>query len=248
MTAAEIATLHADDGRGRLMVGATLREHASSILVAGLGTAFGVALLQVTGALSDAVAADDVAGSSRTVTVVLSVIGVRVRDHRDLRRRDRDREHLRDDRRRTGPHDRAAAPDRGECGDPAASDRPRGTARGSGRRRRGDGRRHRRGDRDRRMGALERALLAVHAELLPPRRAAARGRRHPDDLAGVLDRIAPRAHRDTAPGDRRCAGAEPRGHARPPRSQRRGRDADGHRRRDPRARPVRRVWSPPSPS
>ena len=57
------------------MVGATLREHASSILVAGLGTAFGVALLQVTGALSDAVAADDVAGSSRTVTVVLSVIG-----------------------------------------------------------------------------------------------------------------------------------------------------------------------------
>jgi len=51
-----------------------LREHASSILVAGLSAAFGVALLQVTGVLADVIAADDVAGSSAMVALMLQVV------------------------------------------------------------------------------------------------------------------------------------------------------------------------------
>ncbi|WP_167051384.1 FtsX-like permease family protein [Salinibacterium sp. ZJ77] len=51
-----------------------LREHASSILVAGLSAAFGVSLLQVTGVLADAIRADDVTGSSGTVRIMLVVL------------------------------------------------------------------------------------------------------------------------------------------------------------------------------
>ncbi|QEO09818.1 ABC transporter permease [Protaetiibacter larvae] len=53
-----------------------LREHGSSILVAGLSAAFGVALLQVTGALTDVIRADDVLGASATVTAILGIIAV----------------------------------------------------------------------------------------------------------------------------------------------------------------------------
>lgn len=51
-----------------------LREHASSILVAGLSAAFGVALLQVTGVLADVIAADDTTGSSPMVQLMLQVV------------------------------------------------------------------------------------------------------------------------------------------------------------------------------
>ena len=51
-----------------------LREHASSILVALLSSAFGVALLQVTGALGDAIAADPVTGASGTALLMLAVV------------------------------------------------------------------------------------------------------------------------------------------------------------------------------
>jgi putative ABC transport system permease protein len=51
-----------------------LRDHGASILVAGLSSAFGVALLQVTGALSAAVQGDDVTGSSHTVGILLTIV------------------------------------------------------------------------------------------------------------------------------------------------------------------------------
>lgn len=51
-----------------------LREHASSILVAGLSAAFGVSLLQVTGVLADVIVADDVTGASAMVTLMLQVV------------------------------------------------------------------------------------------------------------------------------------------------------------------------------
>lgn len=51
-----------------------LREHASSILVATLSSAFGVALLQVTGVLATAIAADPVTGQSGTVRLMLTVL------------------------------------------------------------------------------------------------------------------------------------------------------------------------------
>ena len=51
-----------------------LREHASSILVAGLSAAFGVALLQVTGVLADVIEADDRTGSSPMVQLMLQVV------------------------------------------------------------------------------------------------------------------------------------------------------------------------------
>lgn len=51
-----------------------LREHASSILVATLSSAFGVALLQVTGVLATAIGADPVTGSSGTVRFMLMVL------------------------------------------------------------------------------------------------------------------------------------------------------------------------------
>ncbi len=51
-----------------------LREHASSIVVALLSSAFGVALLQVTGVLGDAITADPVTGASGTVGVMLAVL------------------------------------------------------------------------------------------------------------------------------------------------------------------------------
>ncbi len=53
-----------------------LREHASSILVAGLSAAFGVALLQVTNALGDVIRADDITGSSGTVAAMLAVVAI----------------------------------------------------------------------------------------------------------------------------------------------------------------------------
>ena len=51
-----------------------VREHVPSILVASLSAAFGVALLQVTGALSTVLAADDLVGSSATLRVMLAVV------------------------------------------------------------------------------------------------------------------------------------------------------------------------------
>ena len=54
----------------------SVREHIPSILVATLASAFGVSLLQVTANLSILVAADDVAGSSATVQVILSIIAL----------------------------------------------------------------------------------------------------------------------------------------------------------------------------
>ncbi|PZQ88318.1 MAG: ABC transporter permease [Leifsonia xyli] len=51
-----------------------LREHGASILVALLSSAFGVALLQITGVLADAIAADPVMGASRTVAIMLAAV------------------------------------------------------------------------------------------------------------------------------------------------------------------------------
>ncbi|MFT4029465.1 MAG: FtsX-like permease family protein [Protaetiibacter sp.] len=51
-----------------------LHEHGSSILVALLSSAFGVALLQVTGVLADAVTADPVTGSNATLRLVLMAV------------------------------------------------------------------------------------------------------------------------------------------------------------------------------
>ncbi len=53
-----------------------MREHVPSILVATLSTAFGVALLDVTGVLSQIIAANDVTGSSRTVGVLLTLVAI----------------------------------------------------------------------------------------------------------------------------------------------------------------------------
>ncbi|TXK17177.1 ABC transporter permease [Homoserinibacter sp. GY 40078] len=53
-----------------------LREHASSILVAGLSSAFGVSLLQVTNVLADALRNDPLASSSDTVLFVLQIIAL----------------------------------------------------------------------------------------------------------------------------------------------------------------------------
>ena len=47
---------------------------AASILVAALGSAFGVALLQVTGALAAVLRGDDVTGSSNTVALMLRIL------------------------------------------------------------------------------------------------------------------------------------------------------------------------------
>jgi putative ABC transport system permease protein len=52
----------------------SLREHVPSVLVALLSSAFGVALLQVTGVLSQLITQDDVTGSSRTVVILLSMV------------------------------------------------------------------------------------------------------------------------------------------------------------------------------
>ena len=51
-----------------------LREHGSSILVALLSSAFGVALLQVTGVLADVIGADPVTGTSPTVRLMLTIV------------------------------------------------------------------------------------------------------------------------------------------------------------------------------
>jgi len=51
-----------------------VREHVSSILVATLGAAFGVALLLGVGALTTMIAADDVTGSSDTVAFLIGVV------------------------------------------------------------------------------------------------------------------------------------------------------------------------------
>ncbi len=50
------------------------RGHGASILVAALGSAFGVALLQITGALAAVIAADDVTGSSAVVALLLRIL------------------------------------------------------------------------------------------------------------------------------------------------------------------------------
>lgn len=53
-----------------------LREHAPSILVATIASAFGVALLQVTGNLAVIISADDVTGSSATVATMLAIVAI----------------------------------------------------------------------------------------------------------------------------------------------------------------------------
>jgi len=53
-----------------------VREHIPSVLVAALSAAFGVGLLQITGFMAAAIAGDDVAGSSRTVGVMLSIVAI----------------------------------------------------------------------------------------------------------------------------------------------------------------------------
>jgi putative ABC transport system permease protein len=52
------------------------RGHVPSILVATLSAAFGISLLQVTGVLATAMTADDVTGSSATVTYLLSILAI----------------------------------------------------------------------------------------------------------------------------------------------------------------------------
>ncbi|MGV8884913.1 MAG: FtsX-like permease family protein [Microbacteriaceae bacterium] len=52
----------------------SLREHAPSILVAALSSAFGVAVLQFFGVLTQVISADDVTGSSRAVAFFLGFI------------------------------------------------------------------------------------------------------------------------------------------------------------------------------
>lgn len=54
----------------------SLREHAPSILVAALSSAFGVALLQVTGGLAAVISASDRTGSSGTVALVLTLLAI----------------------------------------------------------------------------------------------------------------------------------------------------------------------------
>ncbi|WP_127793307.1 ABC transporter permease [Agromyces sp. LHK192] len=51
-----------------------IRDHLPTLLVAVLASAFGVALLQVTGILTAVIAADEVAGSSGTVKTMLDVV------------------------------------------------------------------------------------------------------------------------------------------------------------------------------
>ncbi len=52
------------------------REHVPSVLVTALSAAFGVALLQLTGVLAQAIAADDVTGESDTVALMLGIVAV----------------------------------------------------------------------------------------------------------------------------------------------------------------------------
>ena len=54
--------------------GIPVKGHGASILVAALGSAFGVALLQITGALTAVIEQDDVTGSSNTVALMLRVL------------------------------------------------------------------------------------------------------------------------------------------------------------------------------
>lgn len=58
------------------MRGFSIREHAPSILVVALSSAFGVALLQVTGALATVIEGDDTTGSSRTVAALLTMLAL----------------------------------------------------------------------------------------------------------------------------------------------------------------------------
>ena len=53
-----------------------VREHVPSVLVAALSAAFGVGLLQIIGFISAAAMADDVTGSSHTVTVMLQIVAI----------------------------------------------------------------------------------------------------------------------------------------------------------------------------
>ncbi len=64
----------AASGRAAGDGGGTLSGHRSSILVAALSSAFGVALLQVTAALEVAIRADDVTGQSATVATMLTIL------------------------------------------------------------------------------------------------------------------------------------------------------------------------------
>ena len=56
-------------------VAAFLREHAPSVLVATLSSAFGVAVLQFVGIIGQIVAADPVTGASDTVAFFLGIVG-----------------------------------------------------------------------------------------------------------------------------------------------------------------------------
>ncbi|WP_353813969.1 ABC transporter permease [Agromyces sp. SYSU T00266] len=56
------------------MIGHLRTEHGPTLLVATLASAFGVALLQVTGYLGSAMRADDVTGSSATAALMLAIV------------------------------------------------------------------------------------------------------------------------------------------------------------------------------
>ena len=53
-----------------------IRELGPSILVAALGSAFGVAVLEASGILAQLIMADDVTGSSGTVSLMLSIVAI----------------------------------------------------------------------------------------------------------------------------------------------------------------------------
>ncbi len=54
----------------------TWRDHGASMLVAALASAFGVTLLQLTGALDAVIRGDDTTGSSGTVSVFLTLVAI----------------------------------------------------------------------------------------------------------------------------------------------------------------------------
>ncbi|MFC9918869.1 ABC transporter permease [Agromyces binzhouensis] len=56
------------------MIARLRTEHAPTLLVAALASAFGVALMQVTGYLGSAMRADDVTGSSATAALMLAIV------------------------------------------------------------------------------------------------------------------------------------------------------------------------------
>ena len=56
------------------MIGRGIREHVPSVLVAALGSAFGVSVLQFFAVLTQVIMGDDVTGSSGTVVILLALV------------------------------------------------------------------------------------------------------------------------------------------------------------------------------